>query len=195
MPRAFFAIELTPEITDVLGACRLACVDADPSWAREKWVAPHNLHLTVRFLGDVDIGTLRRCADAARVAASRRAPYMLAFDRIRSVPRDRAASMIWVMPGAGVPDTVRLAAVFEEAVAGQCIQMEPRRFTPHVTLCRARRPRPLDPRAGVLMTRIIEAGQPSLTTMSVREVMLYTSTLTPEGPVYEHFAVVPLAID
>jgi len=192
MPRAFFAIGLAPAITDVLQDCRLACAETDPSWAGEKWVSPENLHLTLRFLGDTEHAALRRYAEAVRVAVSGFSPYELGIGRVRVVPQTRSASMIWAVPEPGADRTTRLAKMIDDAVAGEGAVPDPRRFSPHVTLCRARRPKRLRPDSVEAMDATLAGVPGSRTSMSVRTVMLYTSTLTPEGPVYERIAVMSL---
>ena len=192
MPRAFFAIALTPAITGALGDCRRACLDADPAWAGEKWVSPENLHVTLRFLGDIPESVLHRYAEAADTTLRCHAPYTLSIDRVRAVPRLQSASMIWAVPEAGADRTIRLARLIEDVVVREGAAPETRRFSPHVTLCRARRPRHLAPDAARSMDAALEHVPVPHRSMSVREVMLYTSTLTPDGPVYDRFAVMSL---
>lgn len=195
MPRAFFAIGLTSATTDALQDCRRACLDADPAWTREKWVSPENLHMTLRFLGDIKEGTLHRYADAVRSALCGHPPYTLSIDRVRIVPRSRSAAMIWAVPEAGADHTMQLARSIEDAVVREGATPETRRFSPHVTLCRSRSPRHLAPDAARAMAAALADVPASRRSMSVHEVMLYTSTLTPDGPVYDRFAVMSLGVD
>lgn len=192
MPRAFFAIGLAPAIMDALQGCRLACLETDPSWAGEKWVSPENLHFTLRFLGNTGDATLHRYAEAVRSAASGWHPYELGIGRVRVVPGPRSASMIWAVPKPGADHTTLLARMIDDVVVGEGAAPETRRFSPHVTLCRARRPKRLKPDAVEAMDAVLGGVPGSRTTMSVQAVMLYTSTLTPEGPVYERIAVMSL---
>jgi 2'-5' RNA ligase len=194
MPRAFLAITLPIAVRTTLEECKALVIDADPAWRGEKWVAPENLHITLRFLGIVHEAA---CADvAARVAeaVAPLEPYRMRLDVVRAVPRLRAATMIWVGASTGIEETATLAETVARAVSFIDFEPEGKPFKTHVTLCRARQSRRLAPPAIDEVERLLRHAPERAVTVSVHEVTLYASTLTPRGPLYEHLATMPLGV-
>lgn len=192
MPRAFVAIPLPHAMRSTLIACRQALVDADPQWRGEKWVAEQNLHVTVRFLGIVPDPVIPLVAEAVSEAVARIEPYRLRLDVVRAIPRPRSASLVWIQPSAGGEETAALAEAVADA--SSFLEFEPQgtRFKTHATLCRARHPRRVTTSALDAVEHLLRRSEERAVAMSVREVTLFSSTLTPRGPVYEELAIVPL---
>ena len=192
--RAFVAVALPPDLVATFGACRAALLDADPSWRREKWVSDDALHLTLRFLGDIGEDAIDHVAVRLHDGLRSFPPFEVGFARLAAVPRPRAASLIWAEPAGPHEATERLAARVTEVVAGP-VGPEPareRRFRTHVTLCRARSPRPIAPDTLALAAIPLVTAEPRHRFASVLSATLFTSTLTPSGPVYREVATVPL---
>lgn len=192
MPRAFVAICPPLAMRGTLVACREAFLDADPAWRGEKWVADENLHVTVRFLGDVPEAGCGVLIERLHAAVHAAQPYRLRLDIARAIPRPRSASLLWVAASAGMEQTADVAARVADAVSYLDFEPDGRAFKTHLTLCRARHPRRVSPEALDEMERILHRANDRATSMSVREVTLFASTLTPRGPVYEQLAVIPL---
>lgn len=193
MPRAFLAIKLPQAVRSTFVACRHEFVTADPDWQHEKWVAEENLHVTLRFLGTVPDCVCPEVADRVARALSASATYRLTLDVARAIPRPRSASLLWIGPSSGGEETSDIAARI--ALATSFLDFEPdgRAFKTHVTLCRARRPRRVSTAGIDALEHLLHRSDERATTMSVREVTLFRSTLTPRGPVYDELAVIPLA--
>jgi 2'-5' RNA ligase len=115
--------------------------------------------------------------------------------RIRAVPGSRSASGLWAVPSAGVGEAIDLAAAIAAALAPFDIEAETHRFRPHVTLCRARRPRRVAAHAIEEAEHILVRAGDDATSVSVHGVTLFSSTLTPRGPVYEELSAMPLRSD
>jgi 2'-5' RNA ligase len=186
--RAFLGIGLTPRVRETLVSCREAGIAADTSWRSEKWVAPENLHVTVRFLGDLDDETVARVAARLEPALIRTGSYRLHLDGVAVVPRIRAASLIWVEGEEGSSETANLASLVETTLQGLVAPSERRRFKTHATLCRARHPRRISTDALDAIEHTLHRVDERARSMSVRRVTLYSSVLTPAGPVYEEIA-------
>lgn len=191
MPRAFIAIALPIAVRSTYSACREAFVTADPAWREEKWVAEQNLHVTLRFLGSISDGACPHVIDAVRTALAELEMYRLRLDVARAIPRPRSASLLWVAPSAGGPETTDLAGRIATAVRFLDFEPDGRTFKTHVTLCRARHPRRVTPASLDGMERVLRRSDERSVTVSVREVTLFASTLTPRGPVYEELAIIP----
>jgi RNA 2',3'-cyclic 3'-phosphodiesterase len=128
-----------------------------------KWVTSENLHITLRFLGDADVGEVIDALDQVPLprATAQLGPSI-----------DVLAERSLVVPVAGVHD---VAEVVRSATRGLGTERERRRFVGHLTVARlARRARP-SRSAG----RLFEAS------FEVDEVALVASTLTDSGAVYE----------
>jgi len=190
--RAFLGLALPQRVRHTLIACRDAAIDADPTWRGEKWVTEENLHVTVRFLGDVDLSIADDAAARLLPAIRDLSPYRLSLDRVTVVPRLRATSLVWAEAGQGSAETAALAARVDAALEGLVPPPERRRFRTHATLCRARRPRRLAPSALDAIEHTLHRADERVRSMSVQEVTLYSSVLTPTGPVYHEIAAFPL---
>ncbi|MDO8903200.1 MAG: RNA 2',3'-cyclic phosphodiesterase [Hydrogenophaga sp.] len=192
MPRAFLAISLPLSLRSTFVACRESLITHDPSWRGEKWVAEENLHVTLRFLGSVPEDACAEVADRVRDALSDVGTYRLRLDTVRAIPRPRSASLLWVGASAGAEDTVGVASRIAGATSFVDFTPDGREFKTHVTLCRARHPRRIATAALDEVEHLLRRSDERATTMSVREVTLFASTLTPRGPVYEELAIIPL---
>lgn len=191
MPRAFLAIALPIAVRCTLTCVREAYLGADPSWRSEKWVAEENLHITLRFLGNVPEPACPHVTDAVRHAVADLDPFRLRLECVRAIPRARSASLLWVAPRADGEETAELAERVERATSFLDFQPDGRAFKSHVTLCRAREPRRADTAALDAAEHVLSRADERAASMSVREVTLYSSVLTPRGPVYEELAIIP----
>lgn len=184
--RAFIALELPDATRDELVTVGGAIRALDRRWVGEKWVAPCNLHVTLRFLGDItaaDVEVLRAALDLALPSAG---CVELAGPRVTAVPGRRHARMLWVT----FLDVGGRCAALAEAASRAALRIgvppDERPFIPHVTLVRSRRPVPIAELALTAAQRSLE-GLPG--PMSVGKATLYESVLTRHGPVYEALAV------
>ncbi len=80
--RAFLGIGLPPHARTTLEGCAAAIRAESRAWSGEKWVAPENLHVTLRFLGQIEEDDLAPTMEAVRVAA----------EACRSTRHDRRAA-------------------------------------------------------------------------------------------------------
>jgi len=192
MPRAFIGIGLPRSVRSTMLLCREAYLSVDPEWRGEKWVAEDNLHVTLRFLGTVEDASCDRVTEALRATVPAIERYRMRLGAPRAVPRPRAASLLWVEAASGGPETADLAAVISETLAALGFERDTRAFKTHVTLCRARHLRRVSVPALDAIEHVLDRSDERAASLSVREVTLYSSTLTPRGPVYEELAVIPL---
>ena len=131
MLRLFVGIEFSPELK-----LRLSLLETALTGAR--WIDPGNLHLTLRFIGEV---TEDRAADVDEAMAeltARRFPLQLAGTGVFGGNKPHT---LWVGAERG-PDLVALHDKIERALIRIGLAPEPRRFAPHVTLARLRHPDP-----------------------------------------------------
>lgn len=184
--RTFLAIGLDDALRHELSALREAVIEAEPRWAGEKWVSAQNLHLTLRFLGERDPDDVSLLVDALTGPLSSLDPFAAACAiPVEPVPRGRRYRMLWSRfedPGGSFAG---LATGVDAALCTLGIPPEQRPFVPHVTLCRTRRPQPYSP-SFPLVTNVRSS-------MSVREVMVFSSELRRSGPEYTSHAIIPLA--
>jgi len=180
--RCFVAIELSDEIRARLAETRRVLVAGAPAWRGEKWVAAENLHITLKFLGNLEEYQIAEVGEAIAQAVVGAGPFSLTLAGLRAVPNARRCGMVWARFTGDEPACRDLAARIDAAAIACGIEPESRPFKPHVTLVRARRPRHLSDEA--LSSADTVATDPRLS-MSVLSATLVASTLTRTGPVYE----------
>ena len=191
MVRAFVALEMPP---DVLAGV-VAFIDRlAPGHPEFRWVARGSLHLTLKFLGEIGEGEVAEALEGLRHAtrrwrggngrvAGRACPWAVAGTG--GFPDLRRARALWlgVEHDGGL---LSLREAVEIELAGRGFPREARRYSPHVTLARARG----------------ETGEPAPWLAGEREhrfgavesteLVLFKSRLTPAGAVYSPLGRVEL---
>lgn len=169
MIRLFVAIPL-PEIVRI----QLSLLQSGLPGAR--WVKPGNIHLTLRFIGEVP-EDVANDVDAA-LSAIRAPRFALELDGVGSFSRGRHPHALWV----GIvksPPLMHLQAKIESALVRAGLQPEDRKFAAHVTLARLR-----DVKAGRVEAWAIEHGGFRCQPFEADRFVLYSSFLASEGAIY-----------
>ncbi len=104
-----------------------------------KWVQADNLHLTLKFLGDVETNSLHEVCAAVQRAADETAPFALEIRGAGAFPNLQRPRTVWLGVGEGAEAMTELAQRIESALQGLGYPREARRFSPHLTIGRARR--------------------------------------------------------
>ncbi len=179
--RAFIAIKLAPEIQDTL---RLLQEELRGSSAGVTWVAPGNLHLTLKFLGEIDEATLGKAVSIVEECAAASPAFTLSVAGCGAFPNTRRPRVIWAGVTIGSNEMKRLANTLEDKLQKIGIPKEDRAFSSHITLGRVRSPG-YDPGRASCLEQKKDYLTSAPLAMRVTTVTLFKSTLAPTGPVYE----------
>ncbi len=175
--RLFIAIALPEDLR-----ARLAALGNGLPGAR--WVSEENLHLSLRFLGELDGG---EAADVDAALAGVRVPgFELGLEGISHFGKGRNLRALWV----GVrpnPALMRLQAKIEQAAIRAGQPPEKRKFKPHVTLARFKS----NP-GGKLQSYLAEHALFRTEPFPVDGFTLYSSFLSASGAIYRPEADYPL---
>ena len=177
MPRLFVAIPVPEALWPALGATMAGVPDAH-------WVPDESLHLTLRFVGEVDGQRASECAEALSTIDPPVFEVQLAG--VGQFDRGGETRSLW----AGVADNPALKALqrrVDHVLTRAGVSGERRRFVPHVTLARLGASQ--TPRIATWLTTHAEFRPPAF---PVERFALYSSWRTGDGPFYREEARYPL---
>jgi 2'-5' RNA ligase len=143
-----------------------------------RWVRPDGIHITLKFLGEIEEKGLPCIYNAVSKAIEEIPPFTVLFDGMGGFPDIVAPRVIWVGVRGG-EEIERIAKRVEEELHLIGYPKEKKGFTPHLTIGRIKRPRKDEALRRFLSTYNL----PSLK-MRVRDVSVMQSHLTPQGAVY-----------
>ena len=186
--RLFVALELPPQTREALAEIATRLRAASPPAVR--WVHPAGIHLTLKFIGEVDRAMVEGIR--AALAAVRSAhPVETCFRGLGWFPNPRHPRVLWAGVEAG-SELAELAGAIEHALEPLGIARENREFSPHLTLARIKEPKGLER----LRQEVETAGLPDFGRAEYAEFDLMESVLRPQGAVYtrvEKFAFASVA--
>ncbi len=189
--RTFVAIDLDQGQRRVLAELQRQ-LKGDRSARIVRWVDPENVHLTLKFLGDVESSRMPAVEHALREACRGTAPFTLRLAGAGAFPNSRRPNVIWVGLEGEVGSAAALAKRIDDACASLDFPPEARAFAAHLTLGRVKRDAPPADRQslGALIDRAQVGPAEAL---RVEQVNLMKSELRPGGSVYTRLAQVQLA--
>jgi 2'-5' RNA ligase len=184
--RTFVAVEIDPTVRrkaeQLIETFRKAQADV-------KWVALENLHLTLKFLGEVRLEeTAAVCAAVAQAAADV-APFELEIRGAGAFPNPGRPRTLWLACRQGTAQLTDLQQRIEAALEKLGYRPEARSFTPHLTIGRARSGGPATEEFGRLLEQYAEY---EVGRSDVGEVTVFASQLGPQGPTYTALSHAPL---
>lgn len=187
--RAFIALDIPVGIQQ-----RIAQETAPLARAAEgtvRWVAPENIHLTIKFLGDVSPNQLELLTHTLSTEAAALPAFNMEIGGLGCFPNPRRPRVIWV--GIQAPASLQhLVHSVEHATGKIGYPPEEKTFSPHLTIGRVK---PHAENIPALRTLLEKMNVPSLGTASVSALHLFRSELKPGGAVYSLLFSAPLGGD
>jgi 2'-5' RNA ligase len=187
--RSFIAIELPDDLKKALIELQKTFRTAGNSPVR--WVEPGNIHLTLKFLGDIDVSITGKIAATLEEAVRGLPPFSIEASKLGVFPNINRIQIIWVGLYGELEKLGQLQKRIEESLKPLGFPAENRPFTPHLTIGRVRDYARPDERQklGQLISNVSFEGK---YVISVNAVNLMKSQLTREGPIYTKLVTVTL---
>jgi 2'-5' RNA ligase len=184
--RTFVAIELPPSVRRFVGEMQDRLRPALPG---VRWIAADNVHLTLKFLGDVPRTRIDAIRDRVARAARDAAPFALQARGAGVFPGLHRPRVLWLGVIGQTDSLAVLAEKTDAALATLGFPKEKRSFRGHLTIGRFKgRVNPQQLREGIAaLTEVASEAFP------VRRVVVFRSVLKPTGAEYSPLAAVPVA--
>jgi len=190
MPRSFIAIEIPAEIQSAIWK-ETASLRQRLGKPLVRWISQENIHLTLKFLGDVPLATLEALAQHLVPKLNRFPGFDLRVNGMGTFPNPRRPRVIWV--GMNAPkELATIAQAIKSGTVHFGFEPEKRPFSPHLTIGRVSQhisgSQSQQIAASLEQNRIEYLG-----TATIRSVEIFLSDLRPSGAVYTHLHTLPLS--
>lgn len=173
--RTFIAIELPANVRSQISR-HVQSLRQQISDVRASWVREENLHLTLKFLGDVPVENIQKLSIAARSAAAAIDPFAFSIVGCGTFPPHGQPKVLWI----GIEDEQRNLICLQEVLEDECAQLgfarESRSFHPHLTIARVR-----SPKGSRRLAQLHKDTNFPAQNVSVSELVVFKSELRGEG--------------
>lgn len=176
--RAFIAVELSKEIKETLARIQQKL---SPFRQSLNIVNPENIHLTLRFLGEIDKGMVEEINTALQEAAKEYFQFSIALGNIAAFPKIEYPRVIWAGITKGNAELLNIAAAIEEKLVHIGLPKEDKPFSAHITIARVKSSHDRAQLVAALKAIPPLAQQETL----INKFIFFKSTLTPHGAVHE----------
>jgi 2'-5' RNA ligase len=161
-----------------------------------RWTPASNIHLTLRFLGDIDESQCATLVQGLPAVAARYSPLAVRVDGLGCFPNTARPSVIWCGLQGDLRRLVEMQQAVDSVVRSAAIAPDEKGFKPHLTIARTQRGA-----TGAQLRAVgavvadyaaLYGASPVDESTSIDELLLLRSELTPSGPVYTRLGVFPL---
>lgn len=163
------------------------CAVRNESGGAVRWIPAENLHLTLKFLGNIEEAQVASIRSALQEALADTAGFCVTARGIGVFPASRRPRVLWV--GLAATELGQLAGRVERALEPLGVGRATTRFRPHVTIGRWRRP---ESQGVALRKELDHWSDREFGVFRVDEVALFRSVLRPAGAVHSTLEVFPL---
>jgi 2'-5' RNA ligase len=177
--RIFVAIELPESVRELAGEHIKLLRGEFPKRPRVTWEHAEKLHITLKFLGEVDENKVVALQSAAEKTAAAFEPFELAVASAGAFPKEGTPRVLWLGINDSADVLTRLQHKLEDDCAKAGFQKEPRKFRPHLTIARIR-----TPEGSNELRERHEQLEFQSETFTVNEIVVIQSELLPTGSQY-----------
>jgi RNA 2',3'-cyclic 3'-phosphodiesterase len=172
--RTFIAVEIPNEIQEIVGKY---ISEISGIFSEVKWVAPQNLHFTIKFLGEVRNSDFKHVKDCVEEVANEFSPFSMGVSGIGFFPAQQHPKVVWLGADGGEDSLLDLYQDMERRLEEVGFDRESKTFSPHLTIGRVKKFK------HIAVPDLFPDFDP--VTFEVRRISVMKSTLTPDGPIYE----------
>ncbi len=172
----FVAVELPAEIKNQIANAQ-AELRRIP--AQVSWVKPGNIHVTLKFLGEVPENKIEEVFSATEAGCSGTKKFRMGLKDLGGFPNLQRPRVIWVGTSAGEKEITELQEKVEEELEKSGFPKEERKFTPHFTIGRIKIPKGIE-----ALSQAVEQIEFVTEEFGVNEVVVMRSQLNPAGAIY-----------
>jgi 2'-5' RNA ligase len=187
--RSFLAFELPLDIKEIVAR---VSGEIRRSPLNVRWVRVDNIHLTVIFMGTINMGDVVNIGTEVEAVCSRYSSFDVSLKEMGVFPNKRNPRVIWL----GLDGDLERMSHFRDSLQKQLgpfgIKEEKRRFRPHLTLGRFRKPQKGKSHLNEFIMRYGDLISP---VCPLNELTLFQSTLSPKGSEYTKLGAWPLSGD
>ena len=134
--RTFIAIELPEDVKAHLGQLQDVLKTVDENCA--KWVSPESIHLTLKFLGSVNVDKLNGIVDVMEETARYIPPFKIEIGEMGAFPNLKRVQTVWVGIKGNLEQLQSMQKALDMKLAKLGFPPDNRPFVPHLTLARVR---------------------------------------------------------
>lgn len=186
MIRSFIAIDLSEEIRKGLEDIQR---ELKQCGAGVRWVKPGSIHLTLKFLGNIQAAQVEKIARAVAQKIRDHPPITLHPSGLGAFPSLRKPRVLWIGMEGEVQRLKGIQARVEDALEPLGFVREKRGFRPHLTIGRVKDRH----RFQFLVEAMATLDVPLFNSFDADEIILYKSDLRPTGAIYTKLHRMPLA--
>lgn len=183
--RCFIAIDIPADIrqsiTGVIGKCNQGSKGV-------RWVAPENIHITLKFLGEVNEGLISAIQEGLSAICAGHDIFTITIKGAGAFPNFKYPNVLWI----GIDESKELKRLYEdieEFMSKLGFEKEGRKFSPHLTIGRVKNRKGIEP----VIKGLYTFKDTFWGSIEVREVLLMRSVLKPAGSEYSKIAVFQLS--
>jgi 2'-5' RNA ligase len=174
--RTFIALPLPADAHEMLEELQRPMLDLG---ADVRWTPIESVHLTVKFLGEIEHSVLPPLTDAIRRVAADSGRFSVRLHGVGAFPNLRAPNILW----CGIQGDMERLQALQQGVESACAKLgfppEERPFAPHLTLGRVRSRRNLRPLLNCIrINSLLEC------VTGIERINLYQSSLSPRGAIH-----------
>lgn len=175
--RAFIAIELPDDIREIVYRALNPTMNKLAQYV--KWVEQNNLHLTLRFLGQIDSNVQEKIKNSLLQVTTAYSPMLFTLNELGVFPNWREPRVLWMGLHVVSGELISLQKEIESIVQKAGLKPENQRFHPHITIGRVKS-------TNDFVARCWRGTKlPQMPNFWVKDVVIFKSTLLPTGPIYE----------
>jgi 2'-5' RNA ligase len=176
--RMFCAVEL-PEVVrerleDHVRRLRKEVPDVAASWSRVE-----NIHLTLKFFGNVEVQRIEKISKAAERAVKEFSTFQIGVGGTGVFPRPSRPQVLWIGVSDALGQLTAMQEKFEDECAAEGFPKEDRAYRPHLTIARLRKPEGARDLAEAHLRMQFEPIE-----IALKELVVFRSELSPKGSKY-----------
>ncbi|NNG07337.1 MAG: RNA 2',3'-cyclic phosphodiesterase [Desulfobacteraceae bacterium] len=187
--RSFLAFELPLEIKNIVarvsGELRQSTLNA-------RWVKVDNIHLTLVFMGNIETEDIPAMGKGVQDVCQTHSPFDISLKGVGCFPNKHKPRVVWLGLDGDLEQMSTFRDALQKHLASFGIEEEKRKFKPHLTLGRFRKPKKMDVQQDQALSKHEDV---SSSVCSLEELILFKSDLKPTGAVYTKLEAWPLTGD